>query len=115
MPKTRKTITVATDDELQRNSYRNRMKVAVQNVDIGSREWPTEIQNMFLYVDMRGIKLRYANGKPFAIPLVDDVWKNERYVRLFLESDFCEFPEKDRLIDLYFRVTYPDIARHFGR
>lgn len=116
MPTKLSVVTVATDEELRRPSYRNRLKLAVRNIGIGQRDWATEIQNMFLRADMRGIKFRRACGKPFQIPLVDDVWAgNERYVRQFLASKPCQCPEKDRLIDLFFRVTAPDVARHFGR
>lgn len=109
------TVTVATNEELRRTSYRNRLKLAVRNTGIGQRDWPTAVQDALLHADMRDIKLRYASGESFATPLVDDVWRNERYVRVFLASEACESPAKDRLIDLYFRVEMPDIARHFGR
>ena len=115
MLRKRRVVTVATDEELRRPSYRNRLKLAVRNTGIGQREWPTAIQDMFLSADGRGIGFRYICGKSFPVPLVDDVWDNERYVREFLASEVCEYPEKDRLIDLYFRVMMPDIARHFGR
>ena len=115
MLRRRKIVTVATDDELKSTSYRNRLKLAVRNTGIGGREFPTAIQHMFLRADMRGIEFRYATEERFPIPLVDDVWCNERYVRVFLASEVCEFPEKDRLIDLFFRVEMPNIARHFGR
>ena len=108
-------VIVATDEELRRPSYRNRLKLAVRNTGIGQRDWPTAIQDMFMHADMRGIQFRRASGKPFPIPLIDDVWCNERYVREFLASEACTYPEKDLLIDLYFRVKFPSVARHFGR
>ena len=109
-------VLVASDAELCSRSYRNRLKMAVRNTGRGQRDWPTSIQDALLYADMKGIELRYPCGARFAIPLVDDVWNgNERYVREFLASETCKFPEKDRLIDLYFRVMMPDIARHFSR
>ena len=108
-------VTVATDEELRQPSYRNRLKLAVRNTGIGQRDWPTAIQDAFLRADMRGVRFQYASGEYFPIPLIDDVWLNERYVREFLASRKCAFPDKDRLIDLYFRVEMPNIARHFGR
>ena len=108
-------ITVAAVEELRRRSYWNRLKMAVLNTGIGEREWPTEIQNMFLHADMQGAKFRYECGKPFPIPLVDDVWGNERYTRIFLSLEECVYPAKDRLYDTFFRVKFPNIARHFGR
>ena len=108
-------VIVATDEELRRPSYRNRLKLAVRNTGIGQRDWPTKIQNMFLRADMRDTVFQYESKEPFPIPLVDDLWRNERYVREFLASRECEYPQKDRLIDLYFRVEMPEIAKHFGR
>ena len=116
MPKVQKSVVVATDEELGKKSYRNRLKLAVYNAGIGQREWPTMIQDAMLRACIEEIELRYANGREFVIPLVDDVWEgNERYVREFLVSRECIHPEKDRLIDLYFRIMMPDVARHFGR
>ena len=115
MIRERRIVTVATDEELRRPSYRNRLRLAVRNTGIGQRDWPTAIQDMFLHADLQGVEFQYANGERFDIPLVDDVWRNERYVREFLASEVCEHPQKDRLIDLVFRVEMPDVARHFGR
>ena len=116
MPKVEHVVFVATDEELRRPSYRERLKLAVRNVDIGQRDWPTAIQDMLLYADMCGIEFRYSFGKLYPIPLVDDIWNgNERYVREFLASTRCVYPERDRLFDLFFRVKAPEIARHFGR
>lgn len=106
--------TVASDEELRSPSYRGRLKMAVLSLDIGQRDWPTEIQDMFLKEDGKGTAYRYP-PRPFEVPLVDDVWGDERYVRMFLHEQTCVSPEKDRLLDLYFRVRYPMIARHFGR
>lgn len=115
MLRRKRIVIVAPDEDLRRPSYRNRLKLAVRNIGIGQRDWPTEIQNMFLRADRRGTVFQYESKAPFPIPLVDDVWRNERYVREFLASEECEYPQKDRLIDLYFRVEMPNIARHFGR
>lgn len=116
MPKKIGIVIVATNIELDNQVYRRRLTIAVQNTATGQRDWPTVIQDMLLYADMKGITIRYSFGKPFRIPLVDDVWNdNERYIREFLASTRCEYPDKDRLIDLYFRVMMPDVARHFSR
>jgi len=116
MPKIKRIVFVATDAELSKASYRNRLKVAVYNVGTGQREWPTKIQDMFLHADMNGIDIRFPDGRKFPIPLVDDVWdNNERYIRTFFASKQCVHPAKDRLIDLYFRVMMPEIQKHFNR
>lgn len=114
--KTKRTICVASNTELHSLPYRNRLKLAVRNTGIAHRVWPDAIQDMFLHVDRNNMELVYPNGDAFLIPLVDDVWDNhERYVRDFLQSECCVHPRRDRLIDLYFRVMQPDVARHFGK
>ena len=113
--KPNKIITVATDAELQDLVARRRRKLAVRNTVISQRQFPTEIQDMFLKAYLLGITFQYAPA-PFDIPFVDEVWADDdRFIGKFLSSDTCEFPEKERLIDLYFRVKMPDIARHFLR
>lgn len=109
-----RTINVA-DLELYVLPYRNRLKIAVLNTRIGQRDWPTAIQDAMLKAYLSGAQILTNAGEPFEIPLVDDVWGNERYVREFLASEGCMYPEKDRLLDLFFRLEMPDIARHFGR
>ena len=109
-------IEVATLEQLQSTPYRRRLKMAVENTGNGQREWPTAIQDALLHADRRNIGLYYTSGQRFIIPLVDDVWNdNERYMREFMASEECVYPERDRLIDLYFRIMMPDVARHFER
>ena len=115
MLRERRIVTVATDEELRLSSYRNRLKLAVRNTGIGQRDWPTAIQDMFLRADMQGIEFQYANGKRFEIPLVDDVWRNERYVREFLASDACEHLQKDRLLDVFLWTEMLNSTRKLGR
>lgn len=124
-----KSIFVASDAELEDRKYRERLKAAVcrevlhpriagegrHGEIIGQREWPTAIQDAMLYACIYGINLLYVTDEEFEVPLVDDVWKNERYVRVFLDSEQCKHPEKDRLIDLYFRIMRPEIAQTFGQ
>jgi len=116
MSKELRKVVVATLEELQSVSYRRRLKMAVINTSFGQREWPTAIQDALLYVDRNHIGLYFANGEPFPIPLVDDVWNdNERYIREFLASERCLYPARDRLIVLYFQIMMPEVARHFGK
>lgn len=99
-----RTIIVATDEELKHPVYRYLLKFAVRHTDISQREWPTAIQDKFLEADGLGLEYRTACGRPFATPLVDDVWGSERYLRHFLSAEECAYPEKDRLIDSYYRT-----------
>lgn len=105
---------VATTEKISDQNYRENLKQAVRDSEIGQREWPTEIQNSLLYAYLNGIVIVYASGKPFDWPLVDDVWgNNERYIREFLASTHCSYPARDSLIDLYFRIMEPELAVTF--
>ena len=115
MPRRREIVTAATDEELKSPPYFKRLQLAVRNTDLGERDWPTAIQHSLMIADMRGTVFQYATREHFPIPLIDDVWGNERYVREFLAFDECKYPAKDRLIDIFFRIEMPEIARHFGR
>ena len=115
MLRERTTVTVATDEELRRPSYRNRLKLAVRNTGIGQRDWPTAIQDMFLRADMQGIEFRYASGERFEIPLVDDYWPDERHIRTFMASEACEHPVRDRLIDCFFWTEMLNATRNLRR
>lgn len=96
---------VASDSQLRSFVYREILKDAVRVSAIPQREWPTVIQNSLLLADMMGISFIYADGRPYPIPFVDEIWgQNIRYVRDFLASRRCINLEKDRLIDLHFRT-----------
>ena len=107
-------FTLATNAQLKNPPYCARLKLAVANMEISDREWPTEIQDMLLQVDMQNGQI-WTAPEQVAIPLIDDVWGDERFVRRFLASETCEHPDKVRWLDLYFRVKHPRVARHFGR
>lgn len=109
MSKETRRVTVATLEELYSVPYRNHIKAEVARTGFSQRDWPTKIQDALLYADRHNIGLY----ERFPIPLVDDVWNdNERYMREFMASEECLYPERDRLIDLYFRLMMQD---HFGR
>lgn len=115
MPKEDKIVIAASDEQLQDLIYRARMKLAVANQGLPQRDWPDAIADMFRDADREGLRFQYA-PVAYEVPLVDDVWNdNERYIRDFLASERCVHPERDRLIQLYFAVRHPRIARHFGR
>lgn len=114
MPETQRVYTVASDQELRSDSYRNRLKVAVRNEAISQREWPTVIQDMFLEEDGRGTRYQFA-PLPYEVPLIDDLWSSDRFVRTFLLSQGRKNLVAERPLDLFFRVKRPEIARHFGR
>ncbi len=107
----RKTILVASDEELQNNKYMKKLKAAVRLFRIDQNEWKDLIQNMLLFADGAGYRFYFPDGQPYDIPLVDDVWKNaDRYIRDFMMYERCKHIERARLIDLYFRVMIPTLA-----
>ncbi len=97
-----------------KQSYFARLQNTVRSFPISEREWPTKIQNMLLKVDMQGGRIMTA-PEPYPIPLIDDLISSERFIRDFLATEECEILEIARIVDLYFRVLYPRIARHFDR
>jgi len=70
--------------------------------------------------------IRYLSGEPYPIPFVDDVFGDDldvRWMSDYLVTDESGLSprtisrkiERVQLIDLYFRIGHPLIARHFGR
>lgn len=105
---------LASDAEISDLGYRADLKEAVAGTNIGEREWLTKCADALLRVDMEDGKI-WRPMEPYPIPFVDEVIPTDRYMRDFMRSDQCEYPERDKLIDLYFRVFAPEIARRFGK
>lgn len=97
MPTSHVTQTVPSDAQLYDLPYRAALQDYVRSQKLSERDWPTAIQEMFLRAYLRGVLFQYAPMR-FEIPIVDDVWGNERYVRSFLRDRHCRYPAKDRLI-----------------
>lgn len=104
---------LASNEQLMKRSYFARLQNTVRSFEISEREWPTKIQHMFLKVDMQGGQIVTA-PEPYSIPLIDDL-AHERFIRDFLAAEECENFEIARIVDLYVRVLYPRIARHFDK
>ena len=111
--KTTPTFQLASNEQLMTPSYFARLQNTVRSFPISEREWPTKIQNMLLKVDMRGGRILTA-PEPYLIPLIDDL-AHERFIRDFLAAEECEDLEITRIVDLYYRVLFPRIARHFDK
>ena len=107
-------FTLATNAQLEKPSYIARLKLATANSGISDREFPTAIQDMLLEIDMQKGEIWTAPEK-VEIPLIDDVWGDERWVRRFLESDDPVSASKLCWLALFFSVKFPLIARHFDR
>ena len=119
----KRTIYLLTHDELTSESYYRRLWMAVKSTPIPRRKWLDELADTFR--DFDGVVI-HRSGKPFAIPLVDDVFGDDpdlRWLGYYLEATPCGSRPKSRsrktkrlqLLDLYFRIKHPEIARHFGR
>ena len=116
-------IVVASADLLACQHYYNRLWLATRNMSIPRREWLNEIADTFR--DYNGIII-YRSGKTFTVPLVDEVFGDDpdmRWFSYYLRPDRSgEHPasrsrkiERLQLLDLYFRIKHPKIARHFKR
>lgn len=109
-----KMICLPSDEQLVSEAYRNQLRKIVQADNkrkiMTHRKCPTRIQHALLIADMLGIKL----VKEYEIPLVDDVFPHERYLRNLLDPEDDGDLEADRVIDCYYRLMQlPEIAAHF--
>jgi hypothetical protein len=118
----KRTIYLATPKELNTESYYWRLWITVKNLPIPRRNWLDEIADTLR--DFEGVVIE-RTGEPFPLPLVDDIFGHDpdmRWLGYFLKSDHSGvFPHSKsrklkrlQLLDVYFRIKHPDIARHFG-
>lgn len=123
--KNKRVIIVATKSELLNEHYYRRLWLAARNMSIPRRGWLDEIADCFCR--FRGTII-YRSGESYQIPFVDDVFGTEnnpdmRWMSYYLRADKSETTpftisrkiERLRLIDLYFRIEYPTIAKSFGK
>lgn len=119
----KRVIYVATQDELLSQSYYSRLWIAIKNIKRPRRSWLDELANTFR--DFNG-RIVFRNGQPFMIPCLDAAFGNDpdlRWLGYYLRPDKSGRHPKTvsrklarlRLLDLYCRIKYPLIARHFGR
>ncbi len=107
-------LLLATTAQINDPVYRARLKLVWRNLDISPRVAPTELQDAMMWFDLSGGQF-WLPSERYYVPLVDDVFPNERYLRDFLNSDHCINAEADKLLDLFVRLKYPRIARHFDK
>lgn len=116
-------VYVATHSELMRKSYYRRLWIAARNLHIPRRAWLDEIADTLR--DFDGMIL-YRSGIRYNIPDIDEVFGDDPDVRwlgyYFLADQYHKYPKhKSRklqrleLIDLYFRIRYPQLAKKFGK
>ena len=117
-------VVVATDAELLNEHYYRRLWIAARNTRISRRDWLDALADCMR--DTHNLDIRYSSGEPYPIPHIDDLMGEDpenRWMSHFLRSDPSgERPyarsrklERLRLLDLYFRITHPGIAQHFGK
>ena len=103
--------------------YYRRLWLAVRNTDIARRDWLDELADTFR--DYDGMILT-ATGLPYELPFIDDVFGDDldmRWLGYYLKPDItgfnprtrCRKLERLQLLDLYFRIKHPHVARHFDK
>lgn len=119
----KQTFTLIHPEVLLSEHYYRRLWLAVKNVGIPRRAWLDELADTLR--DIEGVIYTHDNDL-YDIPLVDDVFGDDmdmRWLGYYLSADItgCQPRSKSRkierlqLLDLYFQVKHPDIAKHFGR
>lgn len=112
------TVMVASKAELTNTHYSKRLWLAARNISISRRQWPDVIANAVYGFDG---DILLPDGRLFPIPEIDDVLGDPRWFSYYFEEldgnprRPVRLIERLRVIDLYFRIVHPNIARHFGR
>ncbi len=101
------------------SSYKKRLWLAARNLNISRRNWPNVIADAIYNFDGY---IMLDNGMLWPIPDVDNVLGDPRWFSYYFEEDDGGNPLRDvrlierlRLIDLYFKIKHPLIARHFDK
>ena len=92
-------------------------------MNIPRRSWLDAIADILRDFDSLII---HRSGKTYAIPAIDNVFGDDpdlRWLGYYLQPDGPgEYPkmrtrkyQRLELLDLYFRINHPDIARHFAK
>lgn len=103
--------------------YYRRLWLAVRNMNIPRRQWLDELADCFRDTEDN---IYQANGNVYEIPFIDDAFDNDpdmRWLGYYLEADDSgrnpriksRKIERLQLLDLYFHIKHPKIARHFNR
>lgn len=116
-------MTIASQEQLKNKHYYHRLWMAVSSQPFTRRGWLDELADTFR--DYEGV-IFDQDGKAFEIPLVDEVFGDDpdmRWLSYYLQSAANGDCPKSRsykferlqLFDLYFKIKFPKIARHFPR
>jgi hypothetical protein len=101
--------------------YYRRLWLAVRNVEIPRRAWLDELADLIR--DYDGVIYTHER-LPYELPLVDEVFGDDldmRWLGYYLLPDQTGAAprmksrkiERLQLLDMYFQVKYPAIAKHF--
>ena len=114
-----RTVVVASDTALRSLSHFQRLAIATAALSVSRRELPNLIADTVY--SFKG-KIVWPNGTLYDLPEIDEAFGGEGSFRWV--SDFIRFAEEAprqhpqrriierlRLIDLYFRIAYPERAR----
>lgn len=116
--RTKRIVIVATDQELRDPHYYKRLWLAARNMH-SRRRWLDVIADTLYNFDG---DILNSDGTPWEMPDIDDIFGDPRWFSTWFEVGPDGGPRRNvrdierlRLIDLYFRIALPAIARHFGR
>ena len=117
--KKKRVIVVEAKKALENPTYQKRLWLAARNMRISRREWPNVIADAIY--NFNG-DIMVGNGIRWPIPDVDNVLGDPRWFSYYFEEDEEGEPRRDvrlierlRLLDLYFKIKHPNIARHFDK
>jgi hypothetical protein len=112
-------VQVATDDQLRSRSYFQRLAMATAALECSRRRLIDEISDVIYGFED---EIVWPNGTPFEIPDIDEAFGPDGSFRWV--SDFIRYGQAEprqqpqrrvlarlRLIDLYFRIAFPERAR----
>ena len=116
----RSTVILATREQLRSPPYYRRLWMAVRNMPISRRAWLDELANTFR--DFRGCIVDEL-GCPYEVPMLDEVFGDDpdmRWLSYYLRADQSgrnpysgsRSIERLQLLDLYFKIKHPKIAKH---
>ena len=119
----REKINLTLPNILLSQHYYRRLWLAVRNVDIARRDWLDELADTFR--DYPGVILTPC-GQYYDLPFIDDIFGDDidmRWLGYYLCADDSgsgprvrtRQTERLQILDLYFRIKWPEIARHFAK
>lgn len=120
--KEKKVVVAETAEKLSKSSYQKRVWLAARNMLILKLNWPEEVNDTIRNFDGCII----FGNRIWPTPDIEKILGNESgdssccFFDCFEKDNHehrCEarFIDRLRLIDLYFKIKYPKIARHFDK